>query len=408
MSKSPTRLHANIHKLVISQALSKLGDNFTEVALALFVLAITHNDAAKLGIVLAMVFVPRIALGWAVAGIIDRLNRRRMLWIADVVRAILVMSIPLVQSYAWTIIAVFLMYSFAMVYQPTVRAIQPQVAQSPEINAKSMARQQTYYAVADIGAYLLAALIIFLWGVTPAFGVDAATYLGATLLILSMRVDGRVWEAAHQGASSFFAQIQEGYRYLRQSAIVTQLVLVSAGVALAGGAVNTMLPPLSKDVWHASPDHYVWLVLGIAVGSLISGTVIERWDLTNRIAPGWILAVGFFLPALSIILLLEVSNWWAGALALVLAGMGNAVYGTGLMLRIQAAVPSSVRARVLALRGIGLGVGGAIGAIASGALINLIGAEAAIPIVSALWLLLALWVATSRGLREHSVQGSVA
>ena len=408
MRQSTRTLHPNIHKLVISQALSKLGDNFTEVALALFVLAITRRNVTDLGIVLAMAYLPSILLGWAVAGVIDRFNKRKALLISDVVRAVLVASIPVVHNYAWTVAAVFMMYCFAMVYRPIVRAVQPQIAGSAEINAQSGARQQTYYSIADMAAYLAAAGVLFLWGVTPAFWVDAATYVGAALFLLGIRMPREFWLPTASGASRFWAQVSEGYRYLKNASRVAQLTLLSVAVALATASINTLLAPLSQAVWHVSSHHYVWLLMAIAVGGFLSGAAVERFGLVARFTARPLIALGFALTASGFGLALIAGVWWLGALCLVLAGVGNALFGTAIMFWVQQSTPAEVRVRVLSIRSVGMGLGGALGAWLGGLLGQVGGISHAVLLVAGLWMVLAIWTLAASALRGSTTPRTAA
>ena len=405
---SKSRLHSNIHRLILSQALSKLGDNFTEVALALFVLAITHRNVAALGLVLAMAYVPRIALGWAVAGVIDRLPKRSTLLVSDIVRAVLVASLPVVHSYVWTLIAVFLMYAFAMVYLPILRGVQPQIAGDPSINAQSAARQETYYAVADIGAYLAVAAILFIWGIAPAFWVDASTYLGAALLISAIKVEKEIWIPGRSGAENFWQQIADGFEYISQNSGAKQLIMVSVVISLAVASLNTLLAPLSRSIWHVSNNHYVWLVLAIALGNMVSGIIIERYRVLERWGPRPLLVTGFLLTAIGFGIVILVHDWVIGAIGLGFAGAGNALYGFTIVVWLQNATTGAVRARVMAIRGIGIGLGGAIGAAGGGWLGRVAGLGSAVPVVVALWLLLAAWTLASRVLNIPLAEGTKA
>ncbi|NMP20995.1 MFS transporter [Sulfobacillus harzensis] len=405
----PTRrLNPNVHKLVLSEALSKLGDNFTEVALALFILSLTRNNVAALGLVLAMAYVPRVVLGWAVAGVIDRLPKRSVLLIANGVRALLVVSIPVIAHYTWAVVAVFFMYTFAMLYQPVIRAIQPQIAETPEMNMKSQARQETYFALADIGGYLAAAGVLFVWGLTPAFFLDAATFVGAGLLVAAIRAPGTVWQAGELGDGGFWGQLGEGIGYLRQTATVRNLVLMTGLVALGVGALNTLLAPLSRILWHVSSKHYVWLLLALALGSLISGILIERLGLLEKYPARLLLALGFLLSAIGFGLVGLVSDWRAGALCLALVGFGNSFYSSALLLWVQTAVPDLFRGRTLAVRGALMGIGGALGAGLGGLLANSLGLQPAVLLTAAVWIAATVWSAASRSFRQGAPRKQTA
>ena len=58
MSESSHRiiLTPMVRRLMLGQSMSKTGDTFTQVAMAVFVLKISHGNPAALGLVLAMMF----------------------------------------------------------------------------------------------------------------------------------------------------------------------------------------------------------------------------------------------------------------------------------------------------------------------------------------------------------------
>lgn len=370
------------------------------MALALFVLALTKNNVAALGVVLAMAYVPRVILGWAVAGIIDRLPRRQALLASDVLRAGLVLSIPWVHAYAWTVAAVFAIYCLSMIYQPLIRAIQPEIAGSNEINQKSAARQHSYYAIADLGAYVTAAGVLAFWGIPSAFIVDAATYVGAAFLLQSLNVAPELWQPRSSRHTRFWDDLKEGYRYLDTVPSVRMVMVLSAVVALGVAALNTLMAPLSRTLWHVSSAHYVWLLLSIATGSLVSGLAIERLQAMEHWSLHYLLATGFLLTAAGFGLVLVIPVWWGAAGSLVLAGAGNALYGTALIAWLQQRIPLRMRARVLSIRGIGMGLGGAIGASAIGWIARWQGVGVGVALVTALWCFVGIWSAVSRDLRS--------
>jgi hypothetical protein len=121
---------------------------------------------------------------------------------------------------------------------------------------------------------------------------------------------------------------------------------------------------------------------------------MEHWNLH------YLLATGFLLTAAGFGLVLVIPVWWGAAGSLVLAGAGNALYGTALMAWLQQRIPLRVRARVLSIRGIGMGLGGAIGASAIGWIARWQGVGVGVALVTALWCFVGIWSAVSRDLRS--------
>ena len=390
------RLPSAIHRVMIAQALSKLGDNFTEVALAVFVLRLTHN-VASLGLVLAMAFLPRLLLGPVLIGVIDHVPKRFMLVFSDIIRALLVMSIPVIHHYSYTIVAVFLLYAFAMVYQPILGGIQPQIAGDGDILQKAMARRETYYGVGDMTAYLAAGGLILVAGTTPAFLINGLTFLASGLLIATLRVSPHIW-AITAIRERFGVQVRQAVAFIRGHRAVLFLVVLSGLLNIAVGSINTVLTPLSPDLWHVSTAHYAWLVLAMAVGLMIGGAVSERWTL----APVRGIAFGLALTVLGIAGTLLAPAWYWGLAPLAVSGFGNAFFGSSLAYLTQQATPATVRTRVLTLRSTVMGAGGALGAYGSGWIAHRVSVPVAVLAVSALWIALACVVLVNPALRLPS------
>ena len=165
---------------------------------------------------------------------------------------------------------------------------------------------------------------------------------------------------------------------------------------------------MPRYVWHVSSERYVWLVLALAVGNSISSTVLDRNKLMERYPLRRLLAVGFALTAVGFGLILATGLWWAGAITLIVAGLGNALYQTALMVWVQQATPVAFRARVLSIRGVGMGLGGAIGAYGAGWAARAMGLPTVVVIVTALWMILALWVWFSKSMGQSAKNDSAA
>ena len=395
-----TRLPSAIHRVMVAQALSKLGDNFTEVALAIFILHLTHN-VASLGLVLAMAFLPRFLLGPVLIGVVDRLPKRAVLLASDGSRALLVVSLPFVHDYLYTVVIVFLLYALAMVYQPVLGGIQPQIAGDGAVLQRAMARRETYFGLGDITAYAVAGGLIVAAGTTPAFLINGATFLASGLLIATLRVPATVWTITAI-RERFGVQVQQAMTFIREHRVVLFLVVLSGNIAV--GSINTVLAPLSPDLWHVSTAHYAWLVLAIAVGLLVGGLVAERW----AIAPVHGIALGLGLTGLGLVGTLVSPTWVVGLAPLAVSGFGNAFFGSSLAYLTQQSTPATVRTRVLTLRSTLMGAGGALGAYGSGWVAHGVSLPVAVLAVGALWVALALATVMTPTLRVPTLSAPSA
>jgi len=78
----------------LGQAISNLGSSFTQFALPLLVFELTKS-ALNLAIAFAAYDLPYILFGIVIGAWIDRVNRKRLMIITDLIRAALLAGIPL-------------------------------------------------------------------------------------------------------------------------------------------------------------------------------------------------------------------------------------------------------------------------------------------------------------------------
>ncbi|MBX6351609.1 MAG: hypothetical protein IRZ11_08910, partial [Clostridia bacterium] len=269
-------------RVLWSQVLSHFGDDFEEVAVVVFALQVSGGNPAALGLLLAMTILPVALFGWAAAGVVDRWHKRRFMVAADLVRAALVLSIPLANSLAWAMAAVFVAYLIEVAYRATVQAVGPELAGDPAKNAVGMARLGQGNAVGDIVAYLASTGFILTLGLTAAFALDAFTFLVSAWLVWTTKAPEDVWlppaaawgpeaagaragaearpaAAAPSGARAFLGQVAEAAGHIRATPFLRALFLVTVPVALATATVNVLLGPSVAELWGRPTAEYGWL-----------------------------------------------------------------------------------------------------------------------------------------------------
>jgi len=92
--EQPLARNRDFKVLLTSQAVSSLGDGVSFAALPLLVLALT-GSAFAMGVVGAIQTLPDLLFGMIAGAIADRSDRKRMMFVADLVRAGLTALIPL-------------------------------------------------------------------------------------------------------------------------------------------------------------------------------------------------------------------------------------------------------------------------------------------------------------------------
>lgn len=278
----PLRRDPNLRWLMAGAAISNLGDQFTLVALPLTVLLLT-GDPFQLGLVLALLGVPRavfILLGGAV---VDRWSPRRVLMLSKHANTVLLallaaalaggrLSLPLLQGLA---LALGLASAFGI---PAATSMLPQVvpaAQLPAANGLMMGLRQLAFFVGP----LLAGALVVLGGVAARPGSASATGLAwafaadALSFALSAWTLSRVQTrpvATPAARLPVLASVAEGLRSFWADRDLRAFLLYGAVVTLfVGGPLQVALPVLTASQPALGPG-----ALGAMLGAHGAGTLL--------------------------------------------------------------------------------------------------------------------------------------
>ena len=94
---APARLGADYHRLFAASTISNLGDGVFLVALPLLAARITR-DEVSISLITAAMSLPWLILSLPIGAIIDRSDRKQVLVIADLCRAVVVGAIAVMAA----------------------------------------------------------------------------------------------------------------------------------------------------------------------------------------------------------------------------------------------------------------------------------------------------------------------
>ena len=199
-------LDSSFSALWTGQLVSLIGDRVHQVALATLVLVATNSPLA-VGAVFLISTLPNLLFGPIAGTLVDRWDRREVMVVSDLLRAGLVLLIPIAAVTDLVLVypLVFLVTTISIFFRPAKAAIVPRLVGGADLVAANSALSiaETF---ADIGGFALAGLFVALLGsqLPLAFWVDAATYVASAVLIATIAV-----APLRQGLSSAEAEAAE-------------------------------------------------------------------------------------------------------------------------------------------------------------------------------------------------------
>ena len=281
------RTNADVRRLWGGTVVSLFGDWFNTLALYRLVLDLTGSETALGGVFLTKM-IP-LALASPIAGVLaDRLDRRRLMIGADLVRAVLVLGFLFVDEAA----DLWLLYLLAAsqiavsaAFTPAKNAVLPVITKRGELLTANALLSATWSVMLAVGA-AAGGPAVDAFGTDVVFWLDAATYLVSAAFIARIRLPERVPEAVSGGiVRAGLRQIVDGWRYLRARPEVGRISLAKATWGVGGGGLVLVLALLGDQLFPSAGTTGIGLLfaargLGTGLGPVIARSAFRdarRW-----------------------------------------------------------------------------------------------------------------------------------
>ncbi|MCX4747978.1 MFS transporter [Kitasatospora sp. NBC_01287] len=375
--ESPWR-NADFRTLFSATTFSQLGTNVGYVAIPFIAVSALDASPGQVGALATLSTVAFLLIGLPAGAWVDRMRQRRVLIGADLLRAVILATVPL----AWWLGSLTLAQLYAVVLLSGIatvffdvgsQSVLPQLVGRAGL-VRANAAVVSLIALANVAGRGAGGGLVQLLTAPVAVAGAAASFLASALRLIAIRPAPRPGPPLSGPAVRLGAQIAEGVRHVFGNGELRALALTAALTNLGSQIVNTMLPVL-----FIRELHYSAAVLGLfwAMGGvgLLLGARCAR-PLARRLGYGrtlgllglWLAPAGLLVPLVG----RGPGLWVAGTgwlLAMFKTGMDNVL---GVSLR-QRATPDALLGRMNAtfrflLTGalaVGSAVSGLIGELAS-------------------------------------------
>ncbi|MDC8760723.1 MFS transporter [Janthinobacterium fluminis] len=359
---APLMREANFRWLLAGAVISMLGDQFSVIALPWLVLKMT-GDSLTLGLVIALMSVPRAVFILAGGALVDRHSPRRVLMLSKHANAILLgalaalllcgqLTLPLVYALA---LGIGLASAFGI---PSATALLPQVAaphQLHQANGIMLGLRQ----LSLLAGPLLAGLLIALAGrgdaaagpadargLGLAFAFDCLTFVLSAWTLSKVRT---ARAAAPERPQAIWRAVGAGLAMVwRDRALRTCLLYWAAVSLLVTGPLQVALPVLASERLHGAAAlglllgaHGAGTLLGMAASGVGGGLRIGSFGSTLLLIDA---IVGALLMPLG-----RIDAAWQGALLLALVGALAGFMQIAVYTWIQRRVPPAMLGRAMSI-----------------------------------------------------------
>ena len=267
------RRNPDFRNLYLAQVISYGGDWFLVVALFGLVLELTGSPVLVALVVVAQL-VPYVVLSPVAGTLVDRLDRKRIMIVADLARVALCLGFLLVNGRGdvWLIFVLQVgLATFGSVFEPASVAAVPNLVDRDDLPTANTLTGSAWGTMLAVGA-ALGGLVATLLGRDAAFVGDALSFALSAVFLL--RIRRPFAEAVREEHPGLVAATAEAIRYSRQDHRVLALLAVKGGFGVAGGVIS-LLPVFATEVFREGDAGIGILMAARGLGAL-AGPFLAR------------------------------------------------------------------------------------------------------------------------------------
>jgi predicted MFS family arabinose efflux permease len=310
---------------------------------------------------------PYLLIGLYVGVLADRVNRRRVVIVVNILRALVVSTLAVTiatgRVNVIVVLATLFILGTAEVFADiTTSTLLPMVVAKPDL-AVANARIVSGFITANqlvgppIGAFLFAV------GMAVPFGAQALCMaLGAVLISRVVRTPPvKMGVSTHLGRD-----LKEGFRWLWNHAPLRTLAITVFVFNITFGAAWSVLVLIAIERLEVGEVGYGLLITVGAIGGLLGAAAYGA--LESRFSLADIMRAGLTIECVTHLTLATTTTPWVGMAILFLFGAHNSIWATTTTTIRQRAVPTEFQGRLSSLNQLGSYGGLVVGAALGGAI----------------------------------------
>lgn len=367
----------NFRLYFIGQAISISGTWMQSFAQGWLVVSVLHKSPVDLAITVALPFVPMLLLGPFGGVVVDRSDKRRILFLTQSTAGVLALALGLlVALHHVSLTAVWTMAGLLGVVNlfdnPARQSfVQEMVGREelPNAVALNSAIVNGGRVVGPAAGGLLGA---FGW-IAPCFFVNSASYVAVIVALALMDTSEitRIRTVKRAGG-----QVREAFRYVWRTPALREVLAAVFLVGTFSFNFTVTLPVFEKYVLHGTAAQYAWLMCGMGAGGLVGGLVVAY-----RARPTRLLLValsGLFAGLMALVAVAP--SELAAVLELVALGAVSLAFISSANATLQLNSAEELRGRVMSLYSMGFLGTTPLGALAVGAIADVSNARVALAV----------------------------
>lgn len=359
--------------LYAGELISYVGDAIFLTALSLWIYQLT-GSAALLAATLIATIAGQGIFGFLAGAMADRFDRRRVIIISDIGRAVLIALLPFVLPRSLPLGLVLLLAANigTVFFRSGLMALVPTIVPAEDL-ATANALMQTTARIAEVIGGVLGSGMILLLGYKLVFYANALSFLASALAVALIPLAWRTGIAERPRAVG--AEIAEGLRFIWRTPLHRFLALLIFPGCLTL-AIDALVAPMVVGTARLSPMAYGGVFSAMGLGKFVAAVVlaggVARW-----MTPSFVVAT-YLLTSLGIAVFGESPLYSLLVTGAFVFGFGNVATSVAVSTLSMAATPKTLVGRVMASRQVFIAVPHVFGMLIFARIADFAGAQSAL------------------------------
>ncbi|WP_191566482.1 MFS transporter [Metabacillus idriensis] len=305
--------------LFTAYTLSIFGGTFHTIALNIWVLK-TYDSATLMSVILITHLVVTTCFSSIAGTAADRMNRKKMMWISDLIRCVLVIGMAIaiaVQSPFWVIILLTALTALSGLFKaPAFNASLIDVVGKEKIQTAAGAMSLADNIARTLG-FAVGGVIVAAYGGVTAILIDAFMFFLSVILVLIVK-DFPEHREALSAKTSFKEDFITGFTYIWKEPFARAITILSPMLILFFTTSLMIIQVMAIKEWNASPIEFGLIEASIPLGYMAGAGLIMF--LGKRLAHRGVFIIGSMIGL--------------GPLYMLLGGIESAAVGIPLILLV--------------------------------------------------------------------------
>ena len=358
--------HRNFRRYFVGQVISNVGTWLQALAVTWLVLDLTGRSD-RLGVVVALQFLPLLILGAPAGVLADRVDNRRLLLITSAVSAALALAFGLVVSGGTEDLRViygltFLSGLVLAVERPAMQALLFQLVGHDDLPS-AVATNSTIASVSRLIGPALGGAMISITGVASCFYANAVSYVAVFVALASIT---RSQLVPRPKGSRARGNLRAAFAHVQHRPDIRRPLIVMAVVGLVALNFQTTFPSMVRFGFDRGAGAVGTAMSVSAIGSILGG--IYAAGITPN--PQRTLSLALVGFSATLVMFAVAPNYPTFVVLGIPLGFASACFQSVNTVSVQQATEPSMQGRVMALHQIAWNGSTPLGAIAVGWIIQ--------------------------------------